>query len=287
MARRPKTPKWLSARRAEADSPAPGRTPPAQDWLARALGRAGVLAPADVETALAAGRVTVNGRVVRQGFTPLRPGERVELDGHPVDLSPRTLVLAFHKPKGLVVAGRDREGDGTVFERLAETLQPELRGFTWHAVGRLDRDTTGLLLFTNDERFVAHATAPETHLPKRYLVTIGGTATPARLETLERGVAFDGHVSKPAKARLRDDGRLELTLTEGKFHQVKRMLNEVQLATLALHREAVGDYVLDADLVPEGALRRLTDEEVATLLHYQPRQSSPASTPTDTNRDRK
>ncbi len=265
MARRPKTPKWLAARKA-ASSAGAAKAP--ADWLARALSRAGVVAPRSVAELLEGRHVRVQGKVVTEGFSPLFAGDRVEVKGRPVDLSPTTVVLVFHKPKGLVVAGDDREGPGTVFEALEARLPPELQGYGWHAVGRLDRDTTGLLLFTNDEQFVGFATSPETHLAKRYLVTVGGTVTPEKLERLQGGLTLDGYTTRPAKASLRPDGRLELVLTEGKYHQVKHMVNAVGLGTVALHREAVGDLVLD---IPEGELRRLTDEEVATRLHYVPR----------------
>lgn len=261
-ARRAPVPKWLHAARARG----PRREP--LDWVSRALSRAGVLPPAQAEAAVKAGRVAIDGRAVREGYTPVPPGARVTLDGRQLDLTPRTLVLAFHKPKGLVVSGYDRQGAGTVFEALAAVLPQALRGHGWLAVGRLDRDTTGLLLFTNDERFVAHATAPQTHLPKRYLARVGGQVTAAKLARLREGVALDGYTTRPAGARLREPGVVELVLTEGKYHQVKHMLNAVGLPTLALHREAVGELVLDC---AEGACRRLSDDEVRGLLRYQPR----------------
>lgn len=272
MTRRSKTPKWLAAKRVASGVSGP-RAP--VDWLGRALSRAGVAAPRAVPELLAGRRVRVQGKVATEAFTPLFPGDRVEVDGALVDVSPRTVVLAFHKPKGLVVAGDDQEGPGTVFEALESALPTELRSHGWHAVGRLDRDTTGLLLFTTDEQFVAFATSPETHLPKRYVVTVGGLVTAEKLTQLRQGLTLDGYTTRPAKAALRDDGRLELTLTEGKYHQVKHMLNAVHLGTVALHREAVGELVLD---VPEGALRRLSDDEVATKLRYVPRHARPPPT---------
>ena len=260
--RRRKVPKWLTAAKAR------GGAPEAADFLSRALSRAGVLPPLEAERAIREGRVSVNGRVTTVVVAPLAPADVVALDGEPVDVRPTTRVLAFHKPKGLVVDGRDPEGVGTVFERLDALLPPALRGHGWLAVGRLDRDTTGLLFFTNDERFVAHATHPDTKLPKRYVATVSGAVTDAKLETLRRGVALQDFVTRPALAERRGAREVVLTLTEGKFHQVKRMLGAVGLATLALHREAVGDFVLD---VPVDALRTLSDDEVERDLGYRPR----------------
>src|SRR5262249_38600403 len=152
----------------------------------------------------------------------------------------------------VVSAGRDRRG--TVFDVLLPQLTEEQARYGWHAVGRLDVDTTGLLLFTNDERFVAHATSPETHPPKRYLATVHEKVTGAMLEPRRQGVTRDDGPARPASARVREKGLVELTLTEGRNHQVKRMLAAVGLPVLALHREAVGALALD---VPEGCYREL------------------------------
>lgn len=263
MARPRRPPKWLEAARQR--EPGEGG-----DWLARALSRAGALSFGDAEAAVQAGRVTVDGRVVTQPLAALAPDARVAVDGQPVDVTPRTRVLMFHKPAGLVTAGSDAEGQGTVFDALRRALAPGLLGYGWHAVGRLDRDTTGLLLFTNDERFVAHATRPETHLPKRYVARVGAKVTAEKLEQLSAGVEVEpGVTSRPATARARADDVVELTLTEGRYHQVKRMLNAVGLPTLSLHREAVGSLALDVD---EGALRELSDDEVRDALGYAPRR---------------
>lgn len=262
--RRRKEPKWLQAAKVR------GGVTPAGDFLSRALSRAGVLPTDEAERAIREGRVTVDGKVATVVVAPLEAGAKVALDGEVVDVRPTTRVLAFHKPKGLVVDGRDREGIGTVFERLHALLPPALRGYGWLAVGRLDRDTTGLLFFTNDERFVAHATDPETKLPKRYVATVSGRVSDAKLERLREGVELEDFHTQPALAERRGQHVVALTLTEGKFHQVKRMLGAVGLATLELHREAVGEYVVD---VPLDTLRELTDDEVERLLFYRPRHA--------------
>jgi 23S rRNA pseudouridine2605 synthase/16S rRNA pseudouridine516 synthase len=258
----PKVPRWLAAARAR-DSGAPG------DWLSRALARAGVLPLHEAEQAIRAGRVLLDGREERSPLAPVLPGARASLDGREVSLAWRTRVLEFHKPAGLVTHGSDPRGIGTVFAGLRAALPPELLGFGWHAVGRLDRDTTGLLLFTNDEKFAAHATAPATHLPKRYLARVGARPAEAQLERLRTGVLLDdGTPSLPAGAQARGDDALELVLTEGRHHQVKQMLNAVGLSTLSLHREAVGGLELS---VAPGAYRALDDVEVRTKLRFEPR----------------
>ena len=223
------------------------------------------------ETAIREGRVRLDARVEKEPMAPVHPHSRASVDGREVCLAFRTRVLAFHKPAGVVTHGSDPEGIGTVFEALSAVLPQEMQRFGWHAVGRLDRDTTGLLLFTNDEKFVAHATSPATHLPKRYVARVGAKVNDAKLEPLRRGVKLDdGELTRPALAKARGEDAVELILTEGRFHQVKRMLNVVGLPTLALHREAVGLLELDVAL---GGYRELSDDEVKTKLNFAPRAS--------------
>ncbi len=239
-------------------------SPARMDWLSRALARAGVMTLAEAEHAIQAGRVEVSGRVVKQPLAPLKPTDVVRVDGQRVALSAQTRVIVFHKPMDVVTA----PGEGGVFEVLSSVLPDELRTFQWHAVGRLDRNTTGLLLFTNDEQFVAHATSPETHLTKRYVAQVQGQLDDARLEPLRRGMELDDGPTRPAKARIRGPHEVEILLTEGRNHQVKRMLGEVGLPVRALHREAVGGLELDVEL---GGWRLLEPEEIREKLHYEPR----------------
>ncbi|WNG49666.1 rRNA pseudouridine synthase [Archangium minus] len=262
MARKPKTPRWLEAARRRKEPVPEGQR---ADWLVRALGRAGVLPRAEAEQALREGRVEVDGRVETEPFAPVHAGSVVRVDGQLRTLEARTLALMFHKPAGVVVHGSDPEGIGTVFERLRAVLAPELRGYEWYAVGRLDRDTTGLLLFTNEERLVAHATSPETHVSKRYVAEVEGTPSEAALQRLREGLVLEDGPTRPAGARLLAPSQVELMLTEGRHHQVKRMLAAVGHPVKTLHREAVGELTLD---VPEGTYRQLTDAEIAQGLGF-------------------
>lgn len=250
------------------------------DWLSRALARAGVMPTKDAERAIVQGRVRVNRAVVREPFRVLRTGDQVFVDGRRVDCSPRTLVLMLHKPPGVVTAGSDPRGGGTVFEVLRARLTPELGKFGWHAVGRLDRNTTGLLLFTNDERLVAHVTSPTTHLQKRYVAQVASEPTAERLAPLERGIALHDGPTRPARVELLGERVVGLTLTEGRHHQVKRMLGAVGLPVLKLHRDRIGGLKLD---VPESAWRVLRDEEVREGLRYRRTSGGPPGAATDSS----
>jgi len=244
------------------------------DSLARALARAGVAGIEESVHAVKEGRVTVGGKVVRQPMMELRPKDAVKLDGRPVSLTARTLVVMFHKPQGCISSHAAQRGQPTVFDLLLPALPASLRGYGWHAVGRLDLDTTGILLFTNDEHFVEHGTSPQSKLPKRYVAKVFGKLNDAALVTLQKGIKISGVLTRPAKARFRPPDQVELTLTEGRFHQVKHMLGAVKLPVGGLHREAIGTVELD---VPVGEARLLSDDEVEKGFGYSPRTFHPKS----------
>jgi len=256
--------KWLRAIRGSALDGQPFGYKP--DWITRALSRAGILSPEQAERAVLQSRVSINERVVQNPLALLAPGDEVRVDGALVSLVPPTLVLAFHKPAGFSVTTRDELGRPTVFDLLRAALSPDLARFGWHAVGRLDRDTTGLLLFTNDERVMRHVTLPETHLPKRYLASVHWKPSDEKLEPLRSGIELEDGLTRPAQARLRGANEVELILTEGRRRQVQRMLRAVGLPVRTLHREAVGGISLDVD---EGRWRPLTDAEIEQGLGFR------------------
>lgn len=236
-----------------------------QDWLSRALARAGVMPLDEAEAAIGAGRVSVNGRKVLQPLTTLKPGDKVKLDGHPVSLTTPLHVAMFHKPVGVLSDPAPHHGVPSVFPIFTNAIGTELARFGWHLAGRLDVNTTGLLLFTNDERVAAHITSPESRLHKRYLAEVSGDLTDARLEPLRRGVELPDGKARPAKVKVTGPRQVHLWLTEGKFHQAKRMLGAVGLPVTRLHREAIGGIELD---VAEGGFRLLSAEEIARGLAY-------------------
>lgn len=236
------------------------------DWLSRALARSGAVGAEEAEEAIKQGRVTIAGKVVRHPLAVLAPTDVVKVDGRLVNLAPATHVLMFHKPAGSVTSTVDKKREATVFDLLIPTLSAELARFRWHAVGRLDRDTTGLLFFTNDEKLLAWVTLPESKLPKRYIAKVFSDVTEEKLAPLRAGMVVEGERFRPAKVEILGPREVAVVLTEGHFHQVKRMLGEVGLPTHNLHRERVGNIQLD---VPEGSWRALTEVEIREGLGYE------------------
>ena len=205
----------------------------------------------------------------------------------------RTQVIAYHKPAGLIVTHNDELNRPTVYEHLAE--QPGFPEGRWDAVGRLDLNTSGLLLLTNDGWLLRHVTDPTsgtTRLPKTYRVLASKVLGEAVLERLRSGVELGGGLGRsgPAEVSLLGQGkgstRLLLTIREGKNRQVRRMLHAVGSAVVRLERESVGTLGLgslgsedggDAQLpLPVGAWRMLDEEEVRLHLEYEPRDLAPS-----------
>jgi 23S rRNA pseudouridine2605 synthase/16S rRNA pseudouridine516 synthase len=183
------------------------------------------------------------------------------------------IVLAFHKPVGLVTTHDDEHGRETVYDRLVPLLPAALRRERWHAVGRLDKDTSGLLLFTNDGAFLSHATQPRTALEKTYLVLAKGLLEDDALVPLREGVELTGGLGRSGKATVELLGHgiatsyLKVAIKEGKNRQVRRMLLAIGSQAIRLQRVQIGGLALDLD---EGAWRRVSPEEVRAKLGYAP-----------------
>lgn len=231
------------------------------------MARAGVMPLDEAEAAIGAGRVTINGRKVSQPLTMLKPGDKVKVDGHPVSLETPLHVVMFHKPIAVLSDPVPHHGVPSVFPIFTNAIGTELARFGWHLAGRLDVNTTGLLLFTNDERVAAHITSPQSRLHKRYLAEVSGELTDARLEPIRRGVELPDGKARPARVKITGPRQVHLWLTEGKFHQAKRMLGAVGLPVTRLHREAIGSIELD---VPEGGWRLLSAGDVREGLKFDP-----------------
>jgi 23S rRNA pseudouridine2605 synthase len=208
------------------------------------------------------GRVRVNGRVVRDPEFPVRQGtDRIEIDGQQPAAAAR-VVLMLNKPRGLVTTASDEQGRATVYSCLADSELP------WLApVGRLDKASEGLLLFSNDSAWAARITDPAAGPHKTYHVQIDRLLSPQLLRQLEHGVALDGeHLGARSVRCLRAGHKhawLEIVLDEGRNRQIRRLLAAFDIAVLRVVRVALGPLLL-GDLA-KGQWRMLSDREIDSL----------------------
>lgn len=229
--------------------------------LERALSKAGAGSRVDARRWIRAGRVKVNGQVVRDPDTWIdMKRDRVRLDGQPLQTRERVYLLLY-KPTGYLTTYRDPRGRPTVYDLIADL------GTFVAPVGRLDLDTSGLLLMTNDNQLAERVTNPESHVPKTYLVKASMHLTDQQLQQLRDGIQLTDGPTRPARVRrVRDSEKythLEITLTEGRNRQVRRMIETLGATVLKLVRVKIGSISIGT--LPIGKWRLLSDREVLTL----------------------
>ncbi len=189
-------------------------------------------------------RVTVGGEVWRDAGARVEPSA-VQVDGEPLD-HPDGLTVLFHKPTGLVCSHDARDG-----RRVYDALPPRwlLRTPRVTTVGRLDKDTSGLLVITDDGALVQRLTSPKHHVEKVYEATVDHDAGEALVQHFARGVELhegdEVEVTKPAKLKILEPRRCEVTMTEGRYHQVRRMFAALGYQVQTLHRTRFGEWTLD------------------------------------------
>ena len=227
--------------------------------LAKFLAHAGVASRRAAEGIVREGRVTVGGEVVTDPARDVDGSDPVAVDGRPVTPTAERSVWAVHKPPGVVSTARDTHGRPTVVELVRRAPGQRL-----YPVGRLDADTTGLILLTDDGDLANRLTHPRYEVPKTYIAEVaGGTVAEADLRALREGVELDDGRTAPARVRQIAPGVLELTLREGRKRQVRRMCAHVGHPVRRLSRVAFGPLRL-GDLA-EGHVRRLTPAEIQRL----------------------
>ena len=234
--------------------------------IAKLLARAGVASRREVERMIADGRIALDGRKVETPATILPSLKGVTVDGKPVGKPERSRLFRFHKPVGLIAAARDPAGRPTIYNALRNALPSETPRLM--PVGRLDLNTEGLLLMTNDGELKRMMELPASGIPRTYRARTFGEIAQARLEELIEGITIDGVRYGRIDANLeRRTGRnqwVELTLTEGKNREVRRVLEHLGLQVSRLIRVAYGPFLL-ADL-PRGAAAEISKEELQRFL---------------------
>jgi len=226
--------------------------------LAKYLAHAGVASRRSAEAIVAAGRVSVDGRVVTDPARAVDEDSRVALDGRPLaGPEPRVLYMV-NKPVGVLSAARDERGRPTVVDLVPAG------GARLYPVGRLDLDSSGLMLLTNDGALANRLTHPRFEVPKTYRVTLAnGPVGPDAVAALRRGVQLDDGPTAPARVRRIGARELEVTIREGRNRQLRRMCESVGHQVVALQRTGFGPLRLDA-LAP-GSHRRLRAAEIERL----------------------
>jgi 16S rRNA pseudouridine516 synthase len=229
--------------------------------LDRLLAEAGFGTRSQVKKLIMKGHVTVNGEVVTIPKFQVDPEkDEVLVDGEPVEYE-KDYYLILNKPRGYVTSTKDREM--TVMELLAGIPRPE----KLFPVGRLDKDTEGLLLITNDGELAHRLTHPKWKVPKTYYAVVEGEVKEEELEPLRKGMEFKDFKAKPAKVRIlssgKDSSEVEIEITEGKYHQVKRMFSRIGHPVKYLKRVKLGN--LELGELPVGEFRSLTPKELEEL----------------------
>ncbi len=263
--------------------------------LDRVLSRYGLASRTMAREAIRAAKIKVNGRVVRDPDCWVRPGlDAIELEGKRLKAA-RKIYLLMYKPKGVITSHGDPAGRKTIYDLAGDLAH-------WVApVGRLDKDTSGLLLLTNDTQFAEFVTRPDSGVPKTYLVKVSGLLDDGTLARLAEGVQMKrGDFARPQGARrIEDRGKytwLEVVLTEGKNREVRRMIEAVGFKVLKLVRTRIGPLTLEG--LEVGKWRELLPKEVSSLRRREfeahaasssspgrPKgSSSPASWREDSNR---
>ena len=236
--------------------------------LAKHLAHAGVASRRAAEVMIAEGRVTVDGETVTDPARGVTGAEAITVDGSAVGGPPRRVVYAVHKPAGVVSTAHDTHGRPTVVDLVPGA------GTRLYPVGRLDADTTGLILLTNDGELANHLTHPRYEVPKTYRARVANPPVGERaLRALREGVELDDGRTAPVRVRRLRPDVLEITIREGRKRQVRRMGEAVGHPVLALRRVSFGP--LDLGDLAAGAHRRLSRAEVDALRTASRRPRAP------------
>ena len=202
-----------------------------------------------------AGRVTINGQIAALG-DKVADSDRIELDGIPVLRDPNLVHYLLHKPRDVVSTASDTQNRQTVVDLVPSTIRV-------YPVGRLDADSEGLIILTNDGDLTHRLTHPSFGVPKEYLVHVEGIPQRSALRSLREGIQLDDGMTAPAQVSMPDQGLLKITIHEGRNRQVRRMCAAIGHPVVRLVRVRIGP-ITDSSLTA-GSWRELTNEEVRSL----------------------
>lgn len=260
-----RAPHIAGASRRQRYTPEASGRPAAEMRIAKALARAGLCSRRDAERWIVEGRVRVNGKTIASPALDVGPDDRVEVDGRPLPDAEPVRLWRYHKPRGLVTTHRDTDGRPTVFDKLP----PEMPRVV--SIGRLDLNTEGLLLLTNDGALARHLELPATGWLRRYRVRAHGRVDQAALDKLKNGVTIDGVRYGPVEATVdKTQGAnvwLTVALREGKNREVRKILTPLGLDVNRLIRVSYGPFQL-LDLAP-GAVEAVRRRVIADQLGHQ------------------
>ncbi len=230
-----------------------------RERIAKRMARAGVASRRDAERMILFGRVSLNGTLLTTPATVVGPEDVITIDGQPLPEAQPARLWRYHKERGVMTTHRDPEGRPTVFDRLPKTLPRVI------SVGRLDFNSEGLILLTNDGELARKLELPATGWTRRYRVRVHGRVQPERLAELAKGVTVEGVKYGPIEAALdREQGTnawLTLALKEGKNREVRRVMEHLELPVMRLIRTAYGPFQLgnlapgEIDEMPKKVLR--------------------------------
>ena len=226
--------------------------------LDKLLANLGLGSRSEVKALLKAGRVRVMGTAVKDGAAAVDPAREITVDGQALDTR-LTRHLMLHKPAGVLTAREDNRQ-----KTVMDLLPPVYTSLGCMPVGRLDKDTTGLLILTTDGELAHRLIAPERHVDKIYLATVDGSLDERDVNAFSAGIPLKDFTCLPARLEILAPNLGRVTVREGKYHQIKRMFGAVGKPVVTLHRQSFGPLTLDEAFAP-GDFRELTEREIAAL----------------------
>lgn len=234
--------------------------------LHKFIARCGICSRRQAEKLIEEGRVRVNGNVAVIGQRVNPQKDIVEVDGRIIKPVEEKIYLAFNKPKGVITTAKDEKGRTCVLDFLKKHF--DLEKYRLFPVGRLDKNSTGLIIITNDGDLAAALLNPKKMIPKEYIVTVKGHPSKSKLLRLEQGVLLDGKVTLPCKIEVlqknKRSTRLKVILYEGKKRQIRRMMKMINHPVISLNRVAIGPIKLKG--LKRGSFRHLSKDEIVKLL---------------------